>query len=413
METPAPRFIRCWVLACSLLATLVGGFNALVDPYLLFGSPRIQGFNERKPGVETQERLMKAYQVTRAAPHALLLGTSRVDLGLDTRHSVWPASARPAYNLGIAAADPYTSLRYLQHVSATGKPDLVILGLDFEYFLSSGSGEHSNALDFESRLSVDRNGAVNGGQRLQHARDLFQGLLSLDALLDSIDTLNANRRPDSADLAPSGDLSEAGLRSDAVELGSSSLFAQRDLRNIRFYYGKTKSNEGMADIQGIIDLCRQRGTRLILFINPVHADMLETFDLLGLWPAYESWKRDLVAMLAQQPGSTGAIALWDFSGYDSYTTESVPNASRDVLHWFWEPSHYTKELGDKIIERLFGGGDGTYGVLLTPATIESRIADVRAAREAYRNSQPADVGRVREIFATSVGLKGPTTASLQ
>ena len=413
MENPPPHFIRSWVLVCLLLAAVVGAFNALVDPYLLFGSPRIKGINDRKPGVETQERLMKAYEVTRAAPRTLLLGTSRVDLGLDTRHSVWPASARPAYNLGIAAADPYTSLRYLQHASAAGKPDLVVLGLDFEYFLSSGAAEHGTALDFEARLSVDRNGRPNGAQRLQHARDLFQGSLSLDALLDSIDTLSANRRPDSADLAPSGDLSEAGLRSDAVELGSASLFAQRDLRNIRFYYGKSKSNEGMADIRGIIDLCRQRGTRLILFINPVHADMLETFDLLGLWPAYESWKRDLVELVSRQPGSTGAIALWDFSGYDPYTTESVPSTRRDVLHWFWEPSHYTKELGDKILERLFGGGDATYGVLLTPATIEPHLADVRAAREAYRNSQPADVDRVREIFATSVGLKGPTTASLQ
>lgn len=407
MDTPAPRFIRRWLLTSILLAALVGGFNALIDPYLLIHAPRILGFNDRKPSVETEERLMKAYEVTRAVPHALILGTSRVDLGLDTRHPAWPADARPAYNLGIAAASPYTSFRYLQHVSATDQLHLVVLGLDFEYFLDASEAERSGSAEFESRLAIRPDGTANGRLGLQHARDLFHATLSLDALLDSFRTIGANLDPDSANLAPTGDLSEAGMRSDAAELGSWSLFAQRDLRNIRFYYGKTRNDQAMDDIRHIIELCRSHGTRLVIFINPVHADMLETFDLLGLWNDYEDWKRELVSILAAEPGPD--IPLWDFSGYDPYSTESVPTDRNGMVHWFWEPSHYTKALGDKILERMFGGGPSDYGVLLTPATIDSRLAEVRAARQAYRDTHLRDVRRVRDIFTAMT--RQPSTAT--
>ncbi len=411
-QEPAPRFVRQWVLASVLLAVAVGGFNALVDPYLLFNSPRVEGLNDRKPAVETEERLMKAYQVTRTRPRGLILGTSRVDMGLDTRHPAWPADAQPVYNLGIAAASPYTSFRYLQHATATGDPELVILGLDFEYFLSAGQARDGTA-EFEARLAVNRGGAANDGRRLQYARDLFRGTLSLDALLDSVDTLRANLRPDSANLAPTGDLSEASLRRDAVELGSWSLFSQRDLQNIRLYYGKTKNDAGLADVEQIIELCRDRGARLVMLINPVHADMLETFDRLGLWDDFESWKRQLVTLATAESSAAWGVELWDFSGYDAYSTESVPSSGNVVLQWFWEPSHYTKALGDKIVGRMFGGGSADFGALLTPATIEARIADVRAARHAYRSSNPRDVQRVQEIFAQSVGAGASATAASQ
>ena len=415
METPAPHFIRNWLLACLLFAAAIAGFNALVDPYLLFNGARIRGFNDRKPSVETQERLMKAYEVTRAAPKSLILGTSRVDMGLDTNYAAWPANARPIYNLGLAAANPYTSLRYLQHAAADRKLELVVLGLDFEYFLTAASEDRGAGTEFESRLAVNADGAPNSGRGLQRARDLFEGTLTLDALLDSAATVLANRQEDSANLARSGDLSEAGLRSEAMQLGSYSLFAQRDLRNIRFYSGKIRDDRAMADIRAIVALCKARGTRLVLFINPVHADMLETFDLLGFWSGFEDWKRQLATVIAAAAGpqDRGLIELWDFSGYDAYSGESVPAAGRAQLKWFWEPSHYTKALGDTILDRIFGGSENGYGELLTPASVESRLAAVRDARRTYRESHSDDVRRIRDIYDSSVGLTHPATASLR
>src|SRR3981081_1181722 len=99
MDNQSKRFLRFWTLACIVLVAVVVAFDAAINPYLLFGVPRIAGFNARKPAVDTRERLMKAYDVLRAAPNTLLLGSSRVDLGLDAQDPAWQARGRPRSTL--------------------------------------------------------------------------------------------------------------------------------------------------------------------------------------------------------------------------------------------------------------------------------------------------------------------------
>ena len=55
------RFCRIWSGALIALLALVAAFNLVVDPYLVFGMPRIAGFNALKPGAETHERMVKTY----------------------------------------------------------------------------------------------------------------------------------------------------------------------------------------------------------------------------------------------------------------------------------------------------------------------------------------------------------------
>jgi hypothetical protein len=409
MSADPRHFTRSWVITCVLIAALVAAAAAAVDPYLLFNMPRIKGFNDKKPSVESQERLMKAYEVVRAAPNALILGTSRVAIGLDTAHASWPARARPVYNLGVAGADPYTSYRYLQHVLAHRELTIVVLGLDFEYFLVGKKRDPSTPLAFESYLSVDRDGRPDPSRRWYHLRDLGEATLSLEALGDSIATVAASVRGETLDVSPSGNLSEAGFRRETAELGSAPLFAQRNLYNIRTYRGRTFSQNSagqadapaLADLRAIVELCRTRGIQLELFAQPMHADLLETLDLLGAWPAYESWKRELVEIgRGEARGRGPAVRVWDFGGYDQFSTETLPASSdrRGHLRWFWEPSHYSKALGNIILTRIFGGPDTGYGVVLTAETIDARLADVRERRKAYRESHPEAVRRIRAIY---------------
>jgi hypothetical protein len=174
MDKQSQHFLRIWVFAWIVLAALVAVFDVIIDPYLLFNAPRIAGFNARKPAVMTQERLMKAYDVLRAAPNTLILGTSMVDRGLDAQHPAWPAPDRPFYNLALAGSGPYSSYRYLQHVMSQRHLALVVLGLDFEFFLTVPDYQPATP-EFESRLAVTRDGSANAGQRWQHLHDLLQG----------------------------------------------------------------------------------------------------------------------------------------------------------------------------------------------------------------------------------------------
>ncbi|MEA2769108.1 MAG: hypothetical protein QOD93_2070, partial [Acetobacteraceae bacterium] len=48
MESPR-AFLRTWVTGLAGLALLVGVINLCVDPYDVFGMPRIAGISLRKP----------------------------------------------------------------------------------------------------------------------------------------------------------------------------------------------------------------------------------------------------------------------------------------------------------------------------------------------------------------------------
>jgi len=409
MSADAGHFIRGWLITTLLITAMVVSVNAAIDPYLLFNMPRVRWFNDRKPGFEHQERLMKAYEVVRAAPNGLILGTSRVAIGLDPAHAAWPAKARPVYNLGVVDADPFTSFRYLQHVLAHRDVAVVVLGLDFEDFLVGQRRDPSAPLPYESYLSVDRDGRPAPDRRWHYLRDLTESTLSLEALADSVATVRASMRGETLDVTASGTLSEAGFRREMAELGAPVLFTRRDLDYFRRYHGRTfpESNAGQADapalvdLRAIIELCRARGIQLELFAQPVHADLLETLDLLGAWSAYEAWKRELVEV--SHSGASGvdpAVRVWDFGGYDQFSAEPFPESTElsARLRWFWEPTYYTRALGNIILTRIFGGRDTGYGVVLTGDTIEARLADVRERRNAYRASHPEAVRRVREIY---------------
>ena len=266
---------------------------------------------------------------------------------------------------------------------------------------------------FESYLSVGRDGRANPDRRWQQLRDFAEGTLSLEAVGDTIATVVSSLRGESIDVSPSGNLSEAGFRRETEEIGPAPLFAQRNLYNIQMYrrQASLQNSDGpadapaLADLQAIVDLCRLRGIQLELFIQPMHADLLETFDLLGTWPAYEMWKRELVRVSHREWLRSGRTVarVWDFSGYDQYSTENLPSRSdRDAhLRWFWEPTHYSKALGDIILTRMFGGPDTGYGVVLTAETIEAHLSEIRERRKSYRKSHPEAIRRVHAIYEST------------
>ena len=100
----------------------------------------------------------------------------------------------------------------------------------------------------------------------------------------------------------------------------------------------------MRGLKALLDLCTSHGTRVILFVSPSHADEMEILHLTGAWPAFEQWKRDLVALAAMYHEGAAPVTVWDFSGYNVYTSESVLQNPRR-MHWYLDTGHYTHALG--------------------------------------------------------------------
>lgn len=398
MERQSQSFLATWLVACLLAGALTATLNFLVDPHLLFGMPRITAFNARKPAVDRQERLMKTYDVLRAKPRAIILGTSIADFGLDPHNPEWPENIRPVYNLALAGGGPYISYRYLQYVLSRRKLDLVVFTVDFNFFLSGRSERIPQPPAFEARLAVTANNKPSAAQNRQRDRDRAESLFTLEALTDSVVTMIANRRTESSDLVLGGNWRSDEVRID-LESGAYPRIAIIDAMAMHGLRGLRLSTAAMADVRAVLDLCEATETRVILVINPMHAGYLELLQMAGYWQAFEKWKRDLAALTVRYQDDAGhsSVPLWDFSGYDSYSTETIPEGKR-IMRWFLDRLHYTPALGDVITRQIFSPNHPNYGRLLDPTNIEEHLATVRERQQLYREQHPEDVRRVRDLY---------------
>ena len=392
MENTPRIFLKAWCIACVTSCLLVAGFVSAMDPYSLLNTPQIQGFNARKPSVDATKLLRTAaYDVLESDWKTLLVGASTVVAGMDKDSRAWPASLRPMYKLAFPATGPYVSYRYLQHVLSQRHVDLVVLGLEFDFFLDTWMSASPGDSGFESRLAITSEGLTNSGVALQRIYDVAQGTLTLDALTDSVSTLTESVRG-LYDAAPTG----------LTPPGSYPWVTFMNVYSIKEFRGRIRYEAANVALRNILELCKAKGTRLIVFINPTRADRLEIIERTGYWPAFEDWKRELV-MLTRQDGSgrNSQIELWDFSGYDQYSAEEIYPDGR-TLHWFADSVHYNPTLGDVIIARIFGTGDGQYGTRLGPENIEAHLAFIRNQQYLYRMHRPSDVQRINTVFAATL-----------
>ena len=115
-----------------LLLSSVAGFNAIVDPFGMYRLMDVEGINANKPAIYTRIRLLKAYEVRRIRPESVVLGTSRVHLGINPNYKGWAALYDHRYNLGFDGATTKEMYYYLVHANAEETLKHVMLGLDLE-----------------------------------------------------------------------------------------------------------------------------------------------------------------------------------------------------------------------------------------------------------------------------------------
>jgi hypothetical protein len=109
---------------------LLAAFVIAVDPYYVFGSPEWPGINAEKPHYEQRVLLAKPYQLRRMGPAAVVLGSSRVEAGIDPRHKGWVGGR--VFNFGIPAQNSYGMMLAYFHAQSAGRPlKQVVAGLDF------------------------------------------------------------------------------------------------------------------------------------------------------------------------------------------------------------------------------------------------------------------------------------------
>jgi hypothetical protein len=359
---PARTYLLRTFLYALLAGCLVAGVNYAVDPYGITGFPRIPGFNEYKVEINEHTWVMKKYQPLLASHNALIVGNSRVELGISPSHACFRQNGMQAYNLGIPGAGLGTQLEYALNLVNQQPIKTVFLSLDFTDFISTQRQPHTDESPQSQQSTEEFRFTASGDRNPSYhrvvLRDYFKSLFSLDALVASVKTIALQGRSaadrDDAGFNPARDFAAAV----AVE-GPHALFAQKmaslDTKYSRpWYFRDTQGqpNRAVGELEAFLDIAAARGIKVYLFTNPFHDSFWELLSTQGHMPAYDDWMQEIESLLRKR--RSGSVEFWDFAQDSPYIHESVPAAGvrSGPLQWFWEPAHYRQELGDLMVDAM-------------------------------------------------------------
>jgi hypothetical protein len=387
-------YLRQFAIAFACLLIVAVLANLLVDPYRLW-APRI-GWDASKPRPRAvqHDALLKLRGIARTRPVTVILGNSRAEIGLDPRSLAWPADAKPVYNGAVPGSGVADARNMLSAAIASGRLRHAVIGIDFLDFLVEPGARESDPLPI-------------GRSRPGWASDLPL-LLSLDTLSDSVVTLLAASDADAADVRNDGFNPLHEYRRYARQQGYASIFTQKDAANARDYVkqpksvfaGASRTSSAWQALDETLRLASAAGIDARFVIYPYHARILEMFYRAGLADAFKAWKRELANRVG---AGAGACRLWDFSGYNDFSTEAVPEPrdKETATRWYWESGHFKSRLGDLILGQMYGEEPAAFGRCLTPADVDAVNAGLDREHAAFEVRNPRAVAEINRLFATT------------
>lgn len=387
-------------------------FNYIVDPYRFYNSPDLPGINEFRQRFFYGQYISKPYALRERAPEAVILGVSRAGSSLATDHPGWEDTN--IYNYAMAGSTAYLLWRNYQHAKASGDLKKVLLMLDF-YMFNIYQEKHvatSYIQGYEERLSVTPDYRKNLGYPIRLFKDLLTTLISFEISFESWKTIVAQSRIADktlykATLTPTG----FWINDPTPEKTQRWMFhhVEKQYMTITWYplpekkfsLRREDGTSNMIYLRNILADAHRDGVDLRVGFMPFHARLGEALHAVGLWDDFEQWKTDVVRVVEEEAAKAGKapFPLWDFTGYNSITTERVP-LNEDIttrMKWHLDPTHVSRATGD-LIQNIMLETDGArfedFGQRVTSGNIQSYIERTRADRTRYVEEHPEDVQEV-------------------
>tara|TARA_Y100000746_G_scaffold26393_1_gene20190 strand:- start:8233 stop:9474 length:1242 start_codon:yes stop_codon:yes gene_type:complete len=400
------KYLKNFFISIPLILFFISMFNFVIDPYGIYNSTEIKGLNMNKPAIKSHLRMSKAYKIKHLKPQAIILGTSRAEFGLDPDHRGFDFDT--TYNLNLSGGNTYEILRYFQHAIMVSNIDQTILALDFFQF----NINTKNSPDFLENRLASYSDNIESTQRMPLS-DIIDSLLTFDAFKSSLETI-ASQSSKPTYLKNGLIDPETTSRGKLINIiGQRQLFINSEKR----YFDKTyrnmklKSTENnlnsLSNFRNLVSLAYKKNIDLRILINPSHVRQFEVIALSGLWPTFEAWKVSLAEINEEEAklNKKEPFPIWDFSTYNFFTTERVPELG-DIdtkMNWYWESSHFSKELGDIVLDNIFGypvkdnSPKKYFGTLINTNNIYSHLQNIRVKRDIWRNENLEDIKEIESL----------------
>lgn len=413
-------FVLSFCFTLLIVPFLFMTFNIIVDPYWFFNLINIKGFNSIKPQLTHQVRLVKSHQICRQQPTNIIMGSSRAEVAFDPNSPTWHYFPGVTYNMGMNSLGIDELYKSIQHsYYASNNLNLIIIALDF--FMFNAYRESviytTEVLNFdEHRLLHSKSDSCL--KSFVHDFSFFLGwkaALASWATIFEKNTVDENKR-DLNLLNGLRDPMRNSLKIVSAENGHRFIFdrLERDFVDRiwragpeKRYSFTLKDNNTLDTFRKIISFAHENNLDLRLLIGPEHARMLLAMKEAHLWIQFEDWKREMVRIINEEAKNYNKppFDLWDFSGFNSVTIESIPAGGDKSTHmaWYWEGSHYKQQTGEVILKKVLDSPNlsscdiSDFGVKLSPSILEFHLKDIRAKMSLYEKKSPKEAKYIKTV----------------
>lgn len=299
----------------------------------MFQSTKVTSIFSKKPEAADRVRTFKKYQAVDQNVETLIAGNSRVEMGLDPNSPYF--ENKRVYNIGVPGLTLSAQVAYANNLIKTNTIKRIFMGVDFINFLSQQPVQEE-PVDFADNYYAD----------------YFSAILSLDALNASIVTVfnqgqYASTRTDKG-FNPANDYIPI-LNNEGQEVLTEQKLAMfsAQINGDRFYKKELIAAEvsSLTIFKQALLSWKSRGIQVVVFINPYQDRYYNVIKKEGLTQDFEIW-RDTIKEIAMQTNSR----FFDFT--DLGKSHSNLKNDEGELAYFWEPAHYKKELGEKMLKTM-------------------------------------------------------------
>ncbi len=373
-----------------LAAVALGGvaFNSWANPWRAIPSPLASQKMEPYRGIERNwTRTCKAGLASTGTWDAGLFGSSRVDIGLNPQHPAFQGLR--CGNFGLNAGLLQENHAMFRYFMAHQNPKLVVVVLD--------PTDITTPLSKKTQADFATSPLAPGSGTLER---YLGDRVGISSLASSLAATGRMMKGQLADHTPEGFRRVPDFPEDqSLYFSTISQMARNHTLNGGLDPGK------MAMLEEAVTLCRQKGTRLVIFFMPNHALFQVAFRELGDPDPYFKVDRQALANLAARANAAHPegprVEFWDFLDGHPLNAPPLPTAAEQKkgghpAGWV-DLFHVLPETGDRMLERLQGGGD--YGELLAPDGVEARVAKVKAQLDDYAARNPEDIKLLRKALA--------------
>lgn len=387
-QTEFRAYIKIFCFLSVVALVSVVGFNYFVDPYLIhqWDSPLIQRLHPAAR--EGLNPWGKTYAIAAYKPSVIYLGSSRTEVGLPTSFPVF--SGKRVFNGAVPGATITDAIMMGKHASQVSQLDTIVWGIDYQTFSDTiGNTEFDRDLVsdlgnyFIYRVILDVKRAV----AMDMTRDSIKTLLGMvDSECRSSLAFNGQRDYACVERV----LEKRGIKRAVEE--DTKIFAE----------AMPSTEKALHKFNLFIrELCAHK-IRIRLYINPTHALTMSALYWNNKWDSMESWLQQLTGVIDIAKHAGCDIHLFDFSGFNSITTELIPQVSgKSKMENYVETSHYRDNVGEMILKKMFASDISSvpndFGVELDKEMLPVYLEEKRLSRDQYHIMHPVETQLVKSL----------------